>query len=119
MASRGERMLTGWPSTSMSPASGVRQAVQDAHQGRLACAVLAQEGMDLAAGEVEVDTVVGDEVPETLGDAPKADGRITARPRWSRRDWSSDRVRPGRASGQEGAAVSRPVRRWSRPARSR
>ena len=47
-------------------AVGHRQAVQDAHQGRLAGPVLTQECVDLAAGQVEIDRIVGDEVPEPL-----------------------------------------------------
>ena len=41
--------------------------------GRLAGAVLAEEGVDLAAADVEVDRVVGDEVPEALGDPAQLD----------------------------------------------
>ncbi len=33
--------------------------------------------MNLAASDVKIDAVVGDEVPEALGDSPKADGRLT------------------------------------------
>jgi hypothetical protein len=43
-----------------------RQPVEDAHERGLARAVLAEEGVDLAAREPEIDLVVGDEVPEAL-----------------------------------------------------
>ena len=40
---------------------GGEQPVQDVHQGALAGAVLAEEGVDLARPDVEVDPVVGDD----------------------------------------------------------
>src|SRR3990172_10661649 len=48
---------------------GPAQAVDDAHERRLACPVLPEESVDLPAANVEVDAVVGEEVPESLGDA--------------------------------------------------
>jgi hypothetical protein len=50
------------------------EAVEDAHQGGLAGAVLAQQGMDLPTPDVQVDIVVREEVPEALGDARQPDG---------------------------------------------
>ena len=44
-------------------------AVEDLHQRRLAGAVLAEQGVDLAGPHVEVDVVVGHEVAEALRDA--------------------------------------------------
>ena len=41
---------------------------QDLHQRRLAGAVLAEDAVDLAAVEVEVDAVAGDDVAVALGD---------------------------------------------------
>ncbi len=48
---------------------------EDAHQGRLAGAVLAEHAVHLAAVEVEVDAVAGDDVAEVLGDPADRDGR--------------------------------------------
>ena len=49
------------------------QPGQDVHEGALAGAVLAQQGMHLAPPELEVDVVVGDEPREALDDAPHLD----------------------------------------------
>ena len=48
---------------------GLEQPVEDVHQGRLARAVLAEQGVDLAGLDGQVDVVVGDQVAEALGDA--------------------------------------------------
>ena len=45
------------------------EPVEDVHQRRLAGAVLAEQRMDLAAADVEVDVVVGDDPRVALGDA--------------------------------------------------
>src|SRR5262249_18515178 len=47
----------------------VVEPVEDVHQGRLARAVLAEEGVHLAGHEVEVDVIVGDDPGEALRDA--------------------------------------------------
>ena len=47
---------------------GRRQPVEDVHQGRLAGAVLAEQRVDLARPDVEVDPVVGDDARIALGD---------------------------------------------------
>src|SRR5215218_8654643 len=44
------------------------QPVEDVHQGRLAGAVLPEQGVDLSTPQLEVDGVVGDQRPEPLGD---------------------------------------------------
>jgi hypothetical protein len=68
------------------PRVRVGQPVQDAHQRRLAGAVLAQQGVDLAALDGEVDRVVRDERPEVLGDPAQLDrGRRRHRGQLSRR----------------------------------
>ena len=59
-------------------------AEEDVHQRRLAGAVLAEQGEDLAAAQGEVDAVIGEQRPEALGDAGEAkdDGRLAhGRPR--------------------------------------
>ena len=47
----------------------LQQPVEDLHQGRLAGAVLAEQRVDLAGADLEVDAVVGGEVAEALDDA--------------------------------------------------
>ncbi len=62
------------------PLVRARQTVEDVHEGRLAGAVLAQQGVDLAAAHVQVDVVVGDDPGIALGDAPhleRGDGRCS------------------------------------------
>ena len=55
----------------------VVEPVQDVHQRRLAGAVLPEQRVHLAAPEVEVDVVVGDDAWKALGDPPKLeDGRL-------------------------------------------
>jgi hypothetical protein len=44
------------------------EPVEDVHQGRLAGAVLSEQGVDLSTPQLEVDGVVGDERAEPLGD---------------------------------------------------
>jgi hypothetical protein len=50
------------------------QAVEDLHQRALAGAVLADQGVHLAPGDLEVDAFVGDDQREALADALHADG---------------------------------------------
>ena len=53
------------------------EPVEDAHQGRLAGAVLAEQGVYLAAPQVEVDVVVGEHARELLRDSAQLeDGRF-------------------------------------------
>ena len=54
---------------------GLLQAVEHLHQGRLAGAVLADQGVDLALGHLQVDLVVGDHPGVAAGDAAALDGR--------------------------------------------
>ncbi len=51
------------------------QAVEDVHERRLAGAVLAEQGVDLAGPHVEVDAVVGDDARVALGDAAHLERR--------------------------------------------
>ena len=55
----------------ISPSSGLVEPVEDVHQRRLPGAVLAEQRVHLAAAEVEVDAVVGDDPREPLGDPPQ------------------------------------------------
>jgi hypothetical protein len=61
------------------PRVGSGQPIQDAHQRRLAGAVLPEKGMDLPAADREIDPVVGNEAPEPLGDPPELDDRLRVR----------------------------------------
>jgi hypothetical protein len=49
----------------------VVEPVEDVHQRRLAGAVLSEERVHLAGGDVEVDMVVGKHAGEALGDPAK------------------------------------------------
>ena len=68
IASLGEAKVTGLPSTRISPSVGVEQPVEHVHQRRLAGAVLAEQAVDLARLDGQVDVVVGRERPEPLGE---------------------------------------------------
>jgi hypothetical protein len=58
------------------PAVAVVDAHQDVHQRRLAGAVLADEGVNLAREDIEVDAVEGEHAGECLDDAThRNDGR--------------------------------------------
>ncbi len=59
---------------------GALHPVEDLHQGRLAGAVLTHQGVHGAAGDGDVDVVVGHDAGEALGDAAQFDGRCR-RPR--------------------------------------
>ena len=50
---------------------GLQQSVQHVHQGGLARAVLAEQGVDLTRSDRQVDPVVGHQRAEPLGDAPQ------------------------------------------------
>ncbi len=55
----------------------LEQPVEDVHQRRLARAVLAEQGVDLARFDGQVDVVVGDESAEALGDAAQFESQRT------------------------------------------
>ena len=57
---------------------GLMGAVQRLHQRRLAGAVLADDGVDRAAADLEVDAVVGDDAGEALDDVAQLDGVLGA-----------------------------------------
>ena len=52
------------------------QAVEDVHQSRLACAVLAYQGVNLTLTDAEVHLVVGEHAGELLGDAAHVDRQL-------------------------------------------
>ena len=60
---------TGWPSSSMRPASGCDDAGHDLDQRRLAGAVLAEHGMDAAGLDREVGALERAHAAVALGDA--------------------------------------------------
>lgn len=85
-------------------------AVEDLHQGRLAGAVLTDEGVDRALADGDRDVLVGDDAGETLGDAVQfygergLDALMTHSP-WRGRSWrQEDRA------GREGIASTMPLR---------
>ncbi len=57
------------------PLVGLDQPVEDVHERALAGAVLAEEGMDLAGPDIEVDVVVGEHARELLRDPAHAERR--------------------------------------------
>ena len=61
--------------------AGVRpvEPRQDVHQRALAGPVLAQQGVDLARAQVEINLVVGDDAGERLDDAARLERRARAR----------------------------------------
>ena len=74
MASWEERMRRAVPSIRISPRIGLVEAVEDRHQGRLAGAVLADDAVDRAALDDEVDRPVGVDGAEALVDVLQLDG---------------------------------------------
>ena len=54
-----------------APLVGRLQAVEDAHQGRFAGAVLAHDRVNLAAVDGEIDVIVGEDGAVTLDDADR------------------------------------------------
>ena len=107
---------------------GSLHAVEDVHQRRLAGAVLAHDGVHLAAPYGDVDVAVGDDAREALGDASQLDrdvARLLTRRVGSRRgaggrngDTLLD-VRPGTSDRARGdvSASSDPVVRECDPPR--
>ncbi len=75
IASRGDDMRTGSPSIRISPSIRVVEAVEDVHERRLSGAVLAEERVDLATTEVEVDVVVREHPGELLRDPAELENR--------------------------------------------
>ena len=49
----------------------VVEAVEDVHESRLAGAVLAEQGVNLALGQLEIDVIVGNDPREPLRDPQK------------------------------------------------
>ena len=76
IASRGERKSTGLAEEPDLAGVGAVEPVEHVHERALAGAVLAEQGVDLAEAEVEVDAVVGDDAGEALDDAAHLDGQV-------------------------------------------
>ena len=78
----------------------LQQPVQDVHQRRLAGAVLAEQGVDLAWLDGQVDVVVGDQVTEALGDAAQFEsqrnlpGRMRTAAAWNTRPAPTAMISP-------------------------
>ena len=121
------------PSTSISPALGLRQAEDAAQQHRLAGAGAADDAEHLAAADLEVEPVVDDLRPKRVRSPLTRTTRSSlnaftrratrTRSRTSRRTRSPGRSRPppsGSSSADAlGAAARRSAPRSSRPSRSR
>ena len=75
MASRGLAKCRAAPSTANRAAVGTPDAAENADQRGFAGAVLADDGMDFAGADVEVDAVERDRRAEMLGHALGAGGR--------------------------------------------
>ena len=61
---------------------GPVQAGEDVHQRALAGPVLAEQRVDLARSQVEVDVIVGEDAREPLDDAGRLEGRSDRPGRW-------------------------------------
>ena len=80
MASAGPAIRTGCAVEQDLALVRPRQAVEDVHEGRLAGPVLAEEGVDLAGADVQVDAVVGDHPGIALRDAAHLERGGATRP---------------------------------------
>ncbi len=59
-------------------AAGLDQAINHLHQGRLAGAVFAEQGVDLARSDIEIDRIIGEKTAVSLGDADRLEKRQIA-----------------------------------------
>ena len=118
IAALGEPSCTGLPAITDLALVRVVEPVEDVHQRRLAGAVLAEQGVDLALPQVEVDVVVRDDAREALRDVAHLEhgaGRsraIEARfygSRWRRRP--AGRRRSANAAEDGRAGLGLPFRR--------
>ena len=75
----GEVMVTGLPIEADLAAVGPQNAVDDVHQRRLAGAVLAGEGVDLAPAQLEIDAAQRADRAERLGEIGDLEDQIVAR----------------------------------------
>jgi hypothetical protein len=73
MASNGPPDATNLAVDENLSAVGGVEAVSDAHGGRLPRPVLADDGVNGAGLDRDVDMVVGEDAAEALGDVPKLD----------------------------------------------
>ena len=78
IASRADEKLIGLPVHEDLAAVGPVEPVEDVHQRRLACTVLAEECMHFATADVEGDAVVRDDAWELLADVPHLEDEIVA-----------------------------------------
>ena len=74
IASRDERILTGSPLMRISPEFGLVEAVENRHQRRFSSAILADDAVNDAAFDDEIDVIVGVNRTEALVDADQLDG---------------------------------------------
>ncbi len=88
-ASIGERKCTTSPSSRISPKSGMHGPGQGLDHGRLAGAVVADHGQDLAGQKVEIGVVDGRDTTEALDQAPGLEDGFRAHADTFRIHWSS------------------------------
>src|SRR5262249_44377121 len=93
---------------------GLQQPVEHVHQGGLARAVLAEQGVDLAGLDDQIDLVVGDQIAEALRDAAQLEfqGDPPCFLMTGRRSRSNGFVGPRAASERLGVMISRPAPVW-------
>ena len=98
LAAEGVAKLTSFPAKAHAAGIGLDHAGDDLDQRRLAGAVLAQHGVDLAALAGEVDALQGAHTAIALGDAGQCEeGTLRL-----------DRILHGAGSGSDGLANARP-----------
>ena len=74
LASFGSLMDTTCPSFFDDALLGLVQTEEHAHERGFACAVFAQQGVDLALFELKRNVVVGDNTGESFGDVEHLNG---------------------------------------------
>ena len=117
IASDGPAICTGVPVEQDLALVRHGQAVEDVHQCRLAGAVLAEQGVDLARSDVEVDVVVGDHARIALRDAVHLERGRAGGARWGRR--GREPVSPSRSSPRNGLSETRRAAGFMQTARRR
>ena len=113
MASDGPAIWTGVAVEQDLALVGRGQPVEDVHERRLAGAVLAEQGVDLAGTDLEVDAVVGDDARVALRDAAHLERRGDDRFRRVRHGCGAPDVRRGYAE-RAGRWPADPFRRLGR-----
>ena len=85
---------------------GTRQPVQDVHEGRLAGAVLAKQGVDLSAPYIQAYVVIGDDAGIALGNA----AHLQSRERNAASPVTTASLAPGVRCNERAGPKARPAR---------